>query len=395
MHQSLSDTPTNRHTNKPTTLVEDYKALQSCVQALADQHTLAFDLEFDSHRHAYGVTLCLIQIATPEVCFIIDPLADIDLSAVYQIFENVQVQKIVHSPGEDLRLLHSLGCYPKNLFDTDVAAKLLNYEQTSLSAMLEAKLGYSLNKSQQRSNWLRRPLTREQVQYAAEDVTGLHALKGILIAEAEQKGLMPFIEEEQAALSTTIYQPERKDFFLKTGDVANLSPYDQYVLNALFVYRDELAREINRPAYQIMDEALLRDVAGGRVLAADAPYAKGVFGGFKNDRFGKQLAGKLNAIHREAETQALSRKRPPRQYSSDSRTSKAELLEQREATFTPIQQSLIDRFGEHAARFILSNGTVTEMMRGNLKISDWKRQYKKDLVCQIAREKSIDLSAYL
>lgn len=389
----MSGTSSNVYTDKPAKLVEDGTALHACLKVLERHHSLAFDLEFDSHRHAYGVTLCLVQVASPDACFIIDPLKEVDMTGLYKIFDDERIEKIVHSPGEDLRLLHSLGCYPKNLFDTEVVAKLLNYEQTSLSAMLQAKLGYSLNKAQQRSNWLRRPLSAEQIQYAAEDVTGLHALKEMLQQEAAEKNLLPYVAEEQAALSTTIYQPERKDLFLKTGDVNNLSPYDQYVLNALFLFRDELARGLNRPAYQIMDEALLRDVAHGKVLPEDAPFERGIYGGFKNERFGRQLAARLKAIHEEAQGKALSHRRPPRQY-AESRVDKAELLEQREAVFTPIQQALVARFGEHAARFILSNGIVNDLLKGASKLGNIKRQYKQELIAEIAQQQGIDLSAY-
>jgi ribonuclease D len=380
---------------KPGTFIQDDEALNDCLEVLQGQGSLAFDLEFDSHRHAYGTTLCLVQVATPEECFIIDPLARLDLEGLYEVFADEQIEKIVHSPGEDLRLLHSLECYPQNLFDTEVVAKLLNYEQTSLSTMLQLKLGYSLDKGQQRSNWLRRPLSKEQICYAAEDVNGLHALKRLLVEEADAKGLMPYVREEQDALTSTIYQAERKDFFLKTGDVSNLSPYDQFVLNELFIFRDNLARELNRPAYQVMDEALLRDVAHGKIEPQDAPFEKGVFGGYKNERFGQKLSTKLSAIHQEAERQELSRRRPPRQPMSGTRTDKAQVIEQREAIFGPIQQRLINRFGEHAARFILSNGTVTEVLRGNMKISDIKRQYKQDLIRESAEQSGLDISAYL
>lgn len=380
--------------NKPAQFIDDNESLQKCLEALSAHDTLGFDLEFDSHRNAYGVTLCLIQVATPDTCFVIDPLLEIDLNSLWSVFEDERVQKIVHSPGEDLRLLHSIGCFPKNLFDTEVVAKLLNYEQTSLSAMLSAKLGYSLNKSQQRSNWLRRPLSEEQIIYAAEDVAGLHALKGLLIEEASSKGLMPFVEEEQAALSTTIHQPERKGMFLKAGDINNLSPYDQHILNGLFRHRDELARGLNRPAFQVMDEAVVRGLADRSITPQDAPFQKGVYGGYRNERFGRELSDYLQQLHAEAEAQQLSKKRPPRQFGPESRMDRALMAEQKEALFTPIQQVLVTRFGEHAARFILSNGAVNDMLKGMLKISAIKRKYKQELVLQAASELDIDLSAF-
>ncbi len=364
--------------------------MPAALQSLRTQPSLAFDLEFDSHRNAYGVNLCLVQVASSDVCYIIDPLTELDMRALWDVFEDASIRKIVHSPGEDLRLLHSLGCFPKNVFDTEVVAKLLNYEQTSLSAMLDAKLGYSLNKAQQRSNWLRRPLSKEQIAYAAEDVTGLHALREILVEEAEAAGLTPFVDEEQEALSTTIHQSERRDFFLKPGDVMNLSPYDQQVLNALFCFRDELARKLNRPAFQVMDESLIRALAGGELSADDLPYEKGVYGGYRNPRFAQQLAERLESIH--ADAAPLSRQRPPRER-TDGRASRAQQDAERAAVFAPIQQELARRFGEHAARFMLSNGVVSEILKGNMNIGKLKR-YRQGLIQEIAAEKGIDLQRY-
>jgi ribonuclease D len=383
------------HQAKPTKFIDDNSSLQQALQELKEHDTLAFDLEFDSHRNAYGVNLCLIQVAAPTMCYVIDPIAGIGLDGLYALFEDPSIQKIVHSPGEDLRLLHSLGCYPQNVFDTEVVAKLLNYEQTSLSSMLQAKLGYSLDKGQQRSNWLRRPLTPEQIKYAAEDVTGLHELKQLLLDEAYPKSLLPFIEEEQAALTTTIHVSERKESFLKQGDLANLSPYDQYVLNGLFLFRDELARSLNRPAFQVMDETIVRSLASGEMYPEDLVNAKGVYGGYKNTRFANQLGDKLDDFHTEAERQNLSKTRPPRQYNGDGRTSRSLMADQKEALFTPIQQALAQRFGEFAGRFILSNGTVNDILKGTQPISSLKRQYKQDLIKSIAQDQGIDLTPYL
>lgn len=379
---------------KPLHFVDKEAALQACIADCGRHVSIAFDLEFDAHRHSYGVTLCVVQIATPAASYVIDALAGLDHAGMFALFADAGIEKIVHSPGEDLRLLHSLGCIPQHLFDTEVAAKLLNYEQTSLSAMLQSRLGITLNKGQQRSNWLRRPLTQAQLEYAAADVSALHGLKAVLLEEAEAKGLMPFVQEEQDALSTTIYTPERKESFLKAGDLRYLSPYDQHVLNGLFLFRDELARKLNRPAFQVMDESLLREVFAGRISPAQAPFEQGIYGGFRNERFGRQLAGHLQALRQEAEALGLSRQRPPREYDGEARLGKAELQAARERVFAPIQQELASRFGDHAARFILSNGSVTELLRGNLKLGQIKRDYKRKLITDIAASRGVDLGAY-
>lgn len=370
-------------------------ALAACVARLRAHATLALDLEFDSHRHAYGVTLCLIQVATPDTCEIIDPFSAGDLSSLFAVFRDAGIQKIVHSPGEDLRLLHSLGCVPQNVFDTEVVARLLNYEHSSLSAMLEAKLGLVLNKGQQCSNWLKRPLTQAQMTYASADVLSLHRLKEVLVVEAAQHSLMPFVLEEQEALSTTIYSAESKDLFIKAAEASRLSPYDLHVLNGLFVFRDELARELNRPAFQVMPEDLLRALFSGEVTANEVPFRQGVYGRFRHAQFGQQIANRIKALKEEAEQLNLSNKLAPRPRSGNRQWTRQALQEMHERFFTPIQQGLEARFGTFAARYLLSNSMVTKLLRGHIRLNEIPLAYKRKLIMELAAKQGIDLSEFL
>ena len=377
---------------KPVHYIDQPEDMLRCVQDLAAQESIAFDLEFDNNLRSYGVTLCLIQVATPVACYVIDPFAAIDLSSLYALFEDERIQKIVHAPGEDLRLLHSLSCYPKNLFDTEVPAKLLNYEQTSLSVMLQEKLGHTMSKQQQKSNWLQRPLTDLQIQYAADDVAYLHALRAILIDEAAQKGLMPFVEDDQAAMSTTIYKQEAKESFLKPADFYTLSPREQYVLNALYLFRDGVAREINKPAFQVMDDEFVRDLAADRAAPRKLLTAVGVHRKLKNDGAVSQLNATLKKARDEAAH--LSDQLPPRErLSNEQYAAKEKAARDKARIFTPIQQALAARFGTYAARFMFSNSAVSDLLTSKVRVGEMK-PYRRDLLRDIAKELKIDLRDY-
>lgn len=202
----------------PVAYVARPDQLLPCVDVLAQSPSFAVDMEFDSNSYGYGVTPSLIQLATPTACFVVDLMAGLDVQALFVLLADDRIEKLVHAPGEDLRLLHRLGCFPKNLFDTEVVARLLNYEQTSQAVLLEKKLGVALNKKQQRSNWLLRPLSAAQIEYAAADVVWLHLLKQRLVAEAEAQGLMEYVRQEQAALSQAVYTQEPAADFLKPAD---------------------------------------------------------------------------------------------------------------------------------------------------------------------------------
>lgn len=374
--------------NQPNTLLQTLQDLQRC-------QTLSFDIEFDNNSYGYGVTLCVIQVATPHTCYVIDGLVGLDLQPLYDLFQSEHIQKIVHAPGEDIRLLHSLGCYPKNLFDTEVVASLLNYEHTSLTVLLREKLGFQMDKKQQRSNWLRRPLNEAQIQYAADDVIWLHPLKAVLEAEAGERGLSPFVREEQELLSTTIYPAVVKTNFLKSSDQYTLSPRDQFILNELLRYRDELARSINRPAYQVMREEWVRELAAGTRQPESILEEPGVHPRFKNGRFVTQLHNHLVQGREAAAAQNLSsqKERRPR-WTAEENAVHRRTADDREKVFVPIKQALEQRFGIHAATLLFSKKVANELLRGSITLQDIKPTYRQVLIRDIAAAAGIDLGNY-
>ncbi|WP_162944903.1 ribonuclease D [Flavisolibacter nicotianae] len=375
-------------------LINQQDTLLQSLQELGRCDTLSFDIEFDNNSYGYGVTLCLVQVATPQVCFVFDGLNSLDLSGLYALFESPDIQKIVHAPGEDLRLLHSLGCFPKNLFDTEVAARLLNYEPTSLTVLLQDKLNFRMDKKQQRSNWLRRPLSPAQVQYAAEDVIWLHPLKAILEAEAAERALLPFVREEQEMLSTIVYPAPAKTNFLKPSDLYTLSPREQYIANELFRYRDELARYMNRPAYQVMSEELVRDLATGTRQPESILREPGVHPRFKNSRFTTQLLKQLEQAGRAATAQNLSPQKQHRPKPTPAQqAAMRKAAEDREKIFVPIKQALEQQYGSHAAKFILSNKMVNSLVNGVITLQELP-SYRQALIRNYAAAAGINLDRY-
>jgi ribonuclease D len=375
-------------------LVNQPHTLQACVQELTRFDTLSFDIEFDNNSYGYGLTLCVVQVATPSACYVVDGLAGLDLASLYTLFQDPHIQKIVHTPGEDLRLLHSLGCYPQNLYDTEVPARLLNYEHTSLSTLLREKLDFEMNKTQQRSNWLRRPLTKAQVQYAADDVIWLHLLKAVLEAEAAEQGLLSFVMQEQDLLSTTVYPAPAKNDFLRPADQYTLSPKEQYVVNALLRYRDEVARNINRPPYQVIREEFLRELAASSRQPESILQEPGIHPRFKNHRFSNQLRDLLAQAKKEAADQNLSAQKQRGRKSTGPAGNSRKPTDDREKIFVPVKQALVQRFGVHAATFLLSNRLVNELLSGAITLQDLKPAYRQELIYEIAAANGIDLGGY-
>ena len=372
--------------------------LPACLRTLEASDKLAFDLEFDRDRYTYGFDLCLIQIATPEHCFVIDPMSDIDIAPLFRLLETSNALKLVHCPGEDLRLLHSLGCYPTQLADTEVLARLLNYEQTSLSNLLQRHCNVVLNKKLQTSNWGRRPLSMSQIDYAAADVLYLFDLYEQLHSLANEKKLLPMVQEEMAALNMVRYSLEPKTYFLKKNDRQFMSAYDQYVLNELFVYRDELARKKNKPAHQIMAEEWVRQIAYKKIPIHELPKLQGVHPMLKSNDGVRQFEQRWHIINEQAKAQNLSRKKAGFQLSSEER----EAIEQkrnrsetaRKNIFIPIQQHIANRFGEHTSRYLLSTTLVNDLLKGDTRIAQLKPGYRPQLIADAAEALSLNIEPW-
>jgi ribonuclease D len=371
-------------------LIETEQQLSEGLQLLHQQDRVAFDLEFDRDRHTYGFDLCLIQIGYQNKCLIIDPQIIPDLRPVFDFFASPKVQKLVHCPGEDLRLLHSLGCYPANIADTEVMAKLLNYEQTSLAKLLEVNCGVQLNKKQQQSNWHKRPLSPEQLQYAADDVLYLFRLYDKLKEEIEDKGLTKYIQEEDHWLQEVRYTLVPKTNFLKPGELRNISPWDSFVLNSLFQLRDTIARVKNKPAFMIMPEESVRRIASENLDYTRPSEIPGLHPSLRHGNTAQELKSGIDTIFEEATKRQLD-KNPQRVIFSGL---EKEAYYQRKhlqhklkvKILAPIQKALGEKYGIHAARYMLSNAWVTKWLAGECKWKDLQPSYKRKIVKETAKE---------
>jgi ribonuclease D len=379
----------------PVTYVTTTDALTTCIYQLGQATEIAFDLEFDRDNYTYGFNLCLMQIASATHCYLIDPKADLDISLTFPLLENPAIQKVVHCSSEDLRLLHSLKCYPTNLADTELYAKLLNYERTSLGAMIQQLFDIELDKKMQKVNWVLRPLKPEQLIYAANDVLYLLQMKARLEEQAAEKNILPFLQDENNLLSSTIHSLEPKDNFLKKSDLVYLSPYHQYVLNGLFCYRDSIAQQQNKPAYYIMNEETVRNLASNKIDQTDWQNITGIHPALKSKEGESMMFDHIKKLHADAVNKKLSNKRNYIDAQNEDFQTEKERFELIKASiFAPIQNDISANYGEHAMRFIFSTGTVNNILQGQLKIGELKAPYKKMLIKNSAKKLGIDLSGY-
>ena len=154
--------------------IEDRASLEALAHDLLSEEVVAFDTEADSFYHYFDKT-CLVQIATPQSIFLVDPIAlggPSELAPLGPVFASSEVRKIFHAAEYDIYVLkRDCGFRFVNLFDTMVSAQLLGYPAIGLAAIAERHFRVSLPKDEQRSDWSARPLSESQLRYAAADVT--------------------------------------------------------------------------------------------------------------------------------------------------------------------------------------------------------------------------------
>lgn len=182
-----------------TTSAELLQALES----LAPGDFVALDTEF-MRESTYFAKLCLVQAANSGACAVLDPLALPDLAPLWQFLGDRKRVKVLHAARQDLEVLATTTrdpAVPGPIFDTQIAAALLGYPaQIGYGSLVAERLGHTLAKGHTRTDWTRRPLTPEQLQYAEDDVRYLAPLYLDLHAALQAAGRLDWLYEETRGL---------------------------------------------------------------------------------------------------------------------------------------------------------------------------------------------------
>ena len=177
--------------------VDSDRKLQTARKESRVTRLIGIDTEYDSFRY-FREKLCLLQIKTENRTFLFDPLNDLDISFLGEVFSDPDIPKIVHAGDNDIRLLkRDYGFKFRNVFDTQRAAMLLGCKYLALTAVIQQILGIEVRKTKhiQRSQWETRPLSAEQMEYAVQDIDYLFPLYEKLRAELAANGLDETAEE--------------------------------------------------------------------------------------------------------------------------------------------------------------------------------------------------------
>ena len=338
-----------------------------------------------------------MQVYDGDTCYLIDPLGgNMDISLIFPVLESQQIVKTVFSFGEDLRLLHHIGCIPKNIFDVSIAASLLNYPPASLTNILAEVIGVETGKSSQQSNWFNRPLSEDQLSYAVEDVIHLPALKNELIRLATEKGILSWIEEENAYFESANYEDVDHNSVLKEKDKDDLTEFEWHLFSKLMELREQQAEEMNRPGYHLIDKNYLQDLSRNTKKLKDWDKISGNHRKLKTPEFISKVEDVLNQAIKEAQELKLSSKKKAAK-SFTQEEYKAFKKEQQEVNlykkevFKPLQKAIESDYGKETQTFILNNRMIKDLVTGE---TDSLLPYKKKLFEEYARKLDISLSKF-
>ncbi len=246
------------------TWVDSDVSLAAMVEALQNEPLLAVDTEF-MRTDTYYPIVGLIQVAGPDSIYLVDPLAISTLEPLRCLFYGEQLDAIVlHSCSEDLEVFKTLWqAVPTKIFDTQIAAAHLNLErQPSLQKLLSILLNVDLPKDETRSNWLQRPLTDNQKQYAALDVAYLLVAYQKLTEKLELLGRVSWVAEDCQTLTDKYSASiDFDNLYQSVGSAWKLSSQQLAVLKAVVAWRDRTAIEKNRPKGHVLKDATLFEIA--------------------------------------------------------------------------------------------------------------------------------------
>jgi len=367
--------------------------LDFLVFKLKKSNQIAIDLEFDNNHHHYGFSLCLMQLYCGTTAYLVDPLK-IDISRIFPFLEDDKIRKVVFSFGEDIRLLHGLGCKPKNIYDISIAIKLLDYEKVSLADALERNMNINLEKGSQKSDWCRRPFSEKQKIYAAHDVIHLLELQKKIESQALSKKVSEWIEEENLAFEKHI-QDNSIGNIIKKKDRYKMTEFEWFFYQKLWNLREKEAKKLDKPAHQVINNEFLKEITFNPELIRNWKNNKNIHHGIKTDYFGRVLSKIYKDAKLEAKEQNISKtKKEIKHLSKDEygmiKQKKRESDIVKEEIFKPIQKQIANDFGENAARFILSNKQIDIILNGKTILD-----YKRKLFMHYANLLNLEINKYL
>jgi ribonuclease D len=368
------------------TVVTTPDELRHAVERAGASGSIGLDTEFLRER-TYRARLCLVQIADAEQVWLIDPLTDVDLSGLARLIPDPKIEILVHAGRQDFELFFDrFEQPPRNVYDVQIAAGFAGFGASlPYGRLVESVLGVAIAKGESYTEWCRRPLTQEQLTYAADDVRFLPAVATRLKERIESLGRTAWVAEEMQALEDpTLYSVAPGDAWRKVTGRGALSGRQMGVLVAVTRWREEVAAERDIPRGWVVKDPTLIEIA--RRAPTDKP-ALGRIRGLHSkevDRSGRAI---LAAVQQGLKSEvAPSAPPPPRDVLARARmlSGLADALVRARCEQAEIATELVATRGELEAVLTDAARGEPEESRHRL-LRGWRRDLAGAAVLELAR----------
>ncbi|HVP32103.1 MAG TPA: ribonuclease D [Steroidobacteraceae bacterium] len=236
-------------------------ALADVCARLAGEARIGLDTEFLRER-TYHARLCLVQLAAPTEALCVDPLTFPELAPLGALLAAPGTVKVMHASRQDLEVLYPLAGLTRPVYDTQLAAALAGFPaQVGYAELARRLLQRELAKSHTRTDWSRRPLSPEQIEYALDDVRYLLPIAAALDERLARLGRLAWLAEELSALEETRgFVPEPDEAWQRVRGLRGLDPGRERLARSLGAWRERRALEHDRPRGWILEDGALREI---------------------------------------------------------------------------------------------------------------------------------------
>ncbi len=245
-------------------ITTDAELVDAC-RRLARAPEIAFDTEFVS-EDTYLPELCLVQVAAGDELFAIDSLSVQDMTPFWELLAAPGHETIVHAGRQELMFsLEAIGRAPQSLFDVQLAAGMIGMEYPAGYGTLVGRLlNVKASKGETRTDWRRRPLSTQQIDYALDDVRHLARLRKLLgerLAELEHQ---VWFDHEMEAWQTDVIAARDGERWRRVSGSSGLSSRSLSIVRELWLWREEESRRRNRPTRLVLRDDLIVELAKRR-----------------------------------------------------------------------------------------------------------------------------------
>ncbi|HXA99806.1 MAG TPA: HRDC domain-containing protein, partial [Steroidobacteraceae bacterium] len=243
--------------------IDRSEELESLARALESQPVIGLDTEFLRER-TFFPKLCLLQLRAAEQIWCVDTLRIGSLEALMPVLTAPNVRKLIHAARQDLEAIYLTAKQVVSpVFDTQIAAACIGMKpQVGYAELVKTLLDVSIPKGQTRTDWSKRPLTRAQLEYAADDVLYLDAVAEELGRRLRSLGREHWVREDCLELEERrLYEPDLAQAWERLRGIGQLPPEPRGRAKAIAVWREKLARTRDLPRAWILSDAALFSIA--------------------------------------------------------------------------------------------------------------------------------------